>query len=123
MPRIDHMDPNDLTVDPNRPTYQPLTDALVLHMRGGANPERRVVPVADLQIALEFRVPEEYVQIVVGDYRSARLLRQEMMTRIPVMERQDGTLWVYDNCVTVQAMWRVDPAATIACYIYKDPTQ
>jgi len=46
-----------------------------------------------------------------------------MMTHIPVMERHDGTLRVYDDCATVEARWRVDPAATIACYIYKDPTR
>jgi len=39
------------------------------------------------------------------------------------MERHDGTLWVSDDCATVEVIWRVDPAATIACYIDKDPTQ
>ena len=46
-----------------------------------------------------------------------------MMAQIPVMERHDGALRVYDDCATVAARWRVDPAATIACYSYKDPTR
>jgi len=81
MPRIDHRGANDLTVDPNQPTYHPLTDALVRHMGGKTTPEERVVPVADLQIAPEFRAPEEHVQLMVGDYRSARRLRRASLGR------------------------------------------
>ena len=113
MPRIEHLAPNDPTVAPHQPTYRPLTETIERHMGGKANPEERLVPVADLQIAPEFRAPEAHVQLMVGDYRAARRYRQEMVTRLPVMERRDGTLWAYDDYATVEAMRRVDPTATI----------
>ena len=93
------------------------------HMGGKTNPGERVVPVADLRIAPEFRAPEEHVQLMVGDYRAARRYRRELVAQLPVMERRDGTLWAYDDGATVEAMGRVDPAAIITCYIDKDPTR
>ena len=91
--------PSEIEFD--RPIYKPLLDAL----KGDVKPDDRVVEAKELRISPKVRV------------------RQEFMDRVLVMERSDGSLWVYDDCGFVEAVQQVDPGMLLPCAVYKDPTR
>jgi hypothetical protein len=107
VPRLTEIKLSDLRSD--RPIYQPLMDALTR----GEVPEERLIAVADLRVSPKFRSPEEHVQIVLQEFTATKLVSQEFLRRVLVMERRDGSLWVYDDCAYVAAAQRVDPALAI----------
>lgn len=102
------------------PFYQPLLDAL----EGDETPEHRLVPVLDLQIAAAFQPPEEVTELIAANLDGLGRLTEEFMTpaSVLVMERRDGSLWVYDDCPYVAAMQPVHPNAVVACEVYQDHT-
>lgn len=118
MPQITYVPLSQLQF--SGPTYRPLVRSLTRYYKGEEQPEQREIAVADLQIEPSFRSPEEHVAIMVRDFKAAALMRQEMMSRIPVMQRSDGSLWVYDDCATVEAAKRVAPNSTMHCDVFRD---
>ncbi len=117
MPRVEYVNPDDLHSD--RPTYKPLVDALVR----GVTPEERFLAVRDLRIAPKFRATEEHVRLVLSNFEGMKRTREEFYQPVLVMERSDGSWWVYDDCTYVEAAQRIDPAMIVPCAVYKDPTR
>jgi len=112
-----------VTVDPDKlvhtmPLYQPLVDALITDI-----PEERNILVADLQIESAFQAPEWILNIFLNRFAQFQLEKEEFMFRVLVMERSDGTLWVYDDQAFVEAAQRVRPGLTVRCDVYKDRTR
>ncbi len=106
-------------IDGHGPIYRPLVDALV----SGVEPERRAIPAAELRINPKFRAPAAAIAAAVKHIKTHQLLDQEFMTEVLVMQRRDGSLWVYDDTLRVAAMQQVDPTAPLPCAVYQDPTR
>lgn len=117
MPRIENVKVNDLHAE--GPIYQPLVDALVR----GDKPEERLFAVGDLQIAPKFWAPEEHVGLMLLNFENVKRTGEEFYHHVLVMERSDGSLWVYDDCAYVEAAQRLNPALVVSCGVYKDPTR
>ncbi len=101
------------------PIYPPLVDMLASDFV----PERRAIPAAELHINARFRPPAAAVVAMVKHIKAHRLLEEEFMTVVLVMQRRNGTLWVYDDTLRVAAMQQVDPTAPLPCAVYQDPTR
>ncbi len=117
MPKLAMIKPSEIKID--RPIYKPLLDAL----KGGVKPDDRVVEARELRISPKFRVREEDVAMMVRNLESALRVGQEFMDRVLVMERSDGSLWVYDHCGLVEAVLRVEPGRLLPCAVFRDPTR
>ncbi len=97
--------------------YMPLVEALVAYEDGRISAEDRMVPVSHLRIDPGFAVPENIVtKIFVPRFK-------QLKHRVLVMRRTDGSMWVYDDCATVQAAQMIDSTIRFACSIFDDPTQ
>jgi hypothetical protein len=103
---------------PTMPIYQPLVDALL-----SQTPEERVIPVGELQIEPEFRAPEWILKLFLERFAQFQLEKEEFLSKVVVMERSDGSLWVYDDQAFVEAAWRVRPNLRVRCDVYRDPTR
>ena len=101
--------------------YQPLIDAL----NGPQPPQRRAIPVRELRIDPAFRPPDWHVAVIEANLDNLRRLDEEFMTEstVLVIERADGTPWVYDDIPSVTALQRARPDAVVPCAVYRDPTQ
>jgi hypothetical protein len=111
-----NVDPDDLI--PTMPTYEPLVHALT-----NESPEERVIPVSLLQIEPAFRAPDWILNLFLKQFAQFHLEKEEFLYKVLVMERRDGTLWVYDDQAYVEAAQRVRPSLSLRCDVYKDPTQ
>jgi len=116
-PRVERLDPATLRSD--RPIYRPLVDALTR----GDRPEERLIVASDLRIAPKFRGREEDIEAGVRHLDTLRLLRQEFLQRVLVMERRDGSLWIYDDCAYVAAVQRQSSDTVLPCAVFRDPTR
>ncbi len=105
------------------PIYQPLQDIIINNVKPYTG--RMVLPT-DLHIDEAFRARREDVESLARDYDAFMRHEQEHnehATVIPVMERSDGSLWVYDDCCRVEAAQRMAPNTPLACVLFRDPTQ
>ena len=119
MPRVEHIPVDNITSD--LPSYQPLTDALIDAMTGGEQPEERTIQAGRLRMEPEF-VSNEAVAIVAQNWEEIRRTQEEFLHRVLVMERSDGSLWVYDDCPFVTVAQRLDPMMPLPCAVFRDPT-
>jgi hypothetical protein len=111
-----NVNPDDLI--PTMPTYEPLVNALL-----NDTPEERVIPVALLQIEPAFRAPDWILGLFLKQFAQFQLEHEEFLYKVLVMERRDGTLWVYDDQAYVEAAQRVRPGLMLRCDVFKDPTR
>jgi hypothetical protein len=103
---------------PTMPIYQPLVDALM-----SDTPEERTIPVAALRIEPEFRAPDWILNIFVDRFAKWQVEKEEFMFKVLVMERSDGSYWVYDDQAYVEAAQKLKPELKVRCDVYKDPTR
>ncbi len=120
MPRVEHIPVERISSEP--PTYQPLTDALIGAMTGGEQPEERTIQASQLRMDAEF-VSRDAVAIVARNWEEIRRTQEEFLHRVLVMERSDGSLWVYDDCPFVTVAQRLDPTMPLPCAVFRDPTR
>jgi hypothetical protein len=114
--KFENIDPDKLI--PTMPTYQPLVDALMSDA-----PEERTIPVAALLIEPEFRAPEWILNIFLSRFAKLQVVKEEFMFKVLVMERSDGSCWVYDDQAFVEAAQKLKPELKVRCDVYKDPTR
>jgi hypothetical protein len=103
---------------PTMPTYEPLIHALM-----NDTPKERVIPVANLQIEPAFRAPEWILGLFLKQFAQFHLEHEEFLHKVLVMERSDGSLWVYDDQAYVEAAQRVRPGLSLRCDVFKDSTR
>lgn len=104
----------------DRPTYQPLVD--ILAERRSPDATSAIYP-SRLKIEPAWRHGDTVVAYVTEHFRTTTLHHQEFDHWILVLRRQDGSLWVYDDCAYIQAAWRVAPNTPVKCAVWNDPTQ
>jgi hypothetical protein len=105
------------------PLYQPLMDVL---LNDTPPDDQRVVGAGELRIAKRFRASPGVVELFVEQFPYLKMHSEEWgecPPCIPVMQRSDGSLWVYDDCALVEAAQRVDPNTPFVCFIFRDPTK
>ncbi len=117
MLQIEWVNPKDVRSD--RPIYRPLLNALTR----GDTPEERVITAGDLRISPRFRSPEAHVALMLSNFATHERIGEEFLHRVLVMERSDGSLWVYDDCAYVEAAQQLDPSMPVACGVFKAPTR
>lgn len=116
--RLEDVDAAGLGTD--LPTYEPLMDVLIRYYRGELRPEERRIRVGDLRIDPVF-LSERSLRLVSRAFDQYRRAHEETMSRILVLKRSDGSLWVYDDTPLVAAAQAIDPAMTMACDLFVDP--
>jgi hypothetical protein len=110
------VDPDDLV--PTMPTYEPLVQALINDV-----PEERLIPASQLRIEPAFRAPQWIIDLILNQFARFHLDHEEFLHKVLVMERSDGSLWVYDDQAYVEAAQKVQQSLLLRCHVYNDPTQ
>lgn len=114
--KFEEINPDDLVR--TMPTYEPLVQALLNDV-----PEERLIAVSALQIEQLFRAPEWLLNLFLKQFARFHVEHEEFLRKVLVMERSDGSLWVYDDQAYVEAAQRVRPSLSLHCDVYKDPAQ
>lgn len=109
--------------DPSR-IYEPLVEAYMAEMEDPSVGRNVVVLPSDIHVSPAFAAPAEHVQVLRPAFTELRRTNEEMMRPIPLLERDDGTLWSYDDTAIIALYRELAPDARILCRIIgRDPAQ
>ena len=124
-PRIEYREVPAGQIVNDRPVYQPLVDCIAAAQEGRLVPEEREVAAEDLRIEPGHAAEPALLDQLQANFgfRLMRMHHEEHATRVMLMRRSDGSLWVYDDCAYVALAQRSDPSRPLPCLVFDDPTQ
>jgi hypothetical protein len=109
--------------DPSR-VYEPMVEAYMAYYSGQTAGRTVTVLASKIRVAEAFRAPLEHIAMMRPGFTEVRRTNEEHLRELFVLEREDGSIWSYDDTALVALYQELAPGARVLCRIIgTDPAQ